>query len=201
MNPLSIILGFVPQVVFALLVNWVPLGWAAGGGLAVALVLIALTAARGGVKILPLVQGVILGVFTLIGFSAAPETAAMVAPYARAAASLILGTFIVVTSFFFPFTVQFARADVPRQYWHTARFLDLNRRISLAWGIAVLAVSASQIVSARVGQAGTLLGVLLQWGVPAIAAYLAYSVTTRAIAASARSRPAGHDQPATPAAS
>jgi hypothetical protein len=185
MNPLSIIIGFLPQAVFAILANWVPLGWAAAAGLAVAVVVIVLTAASGGVKILPVVQAVILTVFTVVGFTLAPDVAAMVAPYARTAASLALGTFIVGTSFFFPFTVQFARPNVPQEYWHSPQFLAVNRRISLAWGLAVLAVGVAQVAAALVDGGSPILRILLDWVVPVAAAYQAYSVTRRAIAENA----------------
>jgi len=66
-----------------------------------------------------LLQGVILGVFTVIDFSLTPETAATVPPFASVVPSSTFGIFIVVTTFFFfSFTVQFARAEVMRRYWH-----------------------------------------------------------------------------------
>lgn len=70
MNPLNIAIGFIPQAVFAILVNWLPLGWAAAVGLAVAVVIIAVTVAHGGVKIVSVAQFVILAVFTMVGFTA-----------------------------------------------------------------------------------------------------------------------------------
>ena len=186
MNPLSIITGFIPQVlVFAILANWLPLGWAAAAGLAVALVLIAVTAARGGVKILLVVQAVILAVFTVVGFAAARHDATAFEPYARGVASLALGAFIVATSFSFPFTAQFARRGVPEQYWHSPRFLAINRRISLVWGLAVLAIGASHLAAVYAGSGTPVVRILLDWGVPAFAAYRAYSVTKRTIAQNA----------------
>ena len=148
MNPLSIITGFIPQVlVFAILAKWLPLGWAAAAGLAVALVLIVVTATHGGVKILLVVQAVILAVFTVIGFAAARHDATAFEPYARGVASLALGAFIVATSFSFPFTAQFARRALLQQYWHSPQFLAVNRRISLVWGLAVLAIGASHLAA------------------------------------------------------
>ena len=152
MNPLSIITGFIPQVlVFAILANWLPLGWAAVAGLAVALALIAVTATRGGVKILLVAQAVILAVFTVVGFTAGHHDATAFEPYARGVASLALGAFILATSFSFPFTAQFARRGVPQQYWNSPRFLAVNRRISLVWGLAVLAIGASHLAAVYAG--------------------------------------------------
>jgi hypothetical protein len=201
MKPLSIIIGFIPQVVFLILANWLPLSGAAGAGLAVAVVIIAVTAARGGVKILPVAQAVILAAFTLAGFIVGSHSAAAFEPYARAAASLVLSAFILATSVAYPFTAQFARSSVPPQYWKTPRFLGVNRRISATWGLAVLAVGAAHLAAAFVGGGVPVLRILLDWGVPACALYLAYSVTKRVIAQNAsQSQPNGTEQPVAPPA-
>jgi hypothetical protein len=186
MNPLNIATGFIPLAVFALLVNWLPLGWAAAVGLAVAVVIIALTAARGGIKILSVAQFVTLAAFTVVGFTAGRGAATAFEPYARGVASLALGAFILATSFSFPFTVQSARRSVPQKYWKSPQFLGVNRRISLAWGLAVLAIGAGHLGAAYVGSSVPVLRLLLDWGVPAIAAYQAYSVTKRTIAQNGR---------------
>jgi len=197
MNPLSIVIGFIPQAVFAVLVSWLPLGWAAATGFAVAVVLIVVTAVRGGVKILPVAQSVVLAVFIVVGFTAAAHTVTAFEPYARGVASLAFGAFILVTSFSFPFTVQFARRSVPQQYWKSPQFLGVNRRISLVWGLAVLAVGAGHLGAAYVGGSAPVLRFLLAWGIPVLAAYRAYSVTKRTIAQNAHPpQPDGTDQPA-----
>ena len=202
MNPLSIIIGFIPQlIVFAILANWLPLGWAAVAGLAVALALIAVTAFHGGVKVLLVVQAVILAVFAVVGFTAGHHDATAFEPYARGVASLALGAFIVATSFSFPFTAQFARRSVPEQYWHSPQFLAINRRLSLTWGLAVLAIGASHFAAVYVGSGSPAVRILLDWGIPVFAAYQAYSVTKRTIARSARQpRPDDSGQPAAPSA-
>jgi hypothetical protein len=198
MNPLKLVTGFIPQIVFVVLVNWVPLGWAAAAGLAAAVVLIAVTATHGGVKILPVVQGVILAAFTVVGFTVGHHDATAFAPYARGVASLALGAFILATSFSFPFTAQFARGGVPQELWKSPQFLAVNRRLSLVWGLAVLAVGAGHLAAAYVGDGAPVVRILLDWGIPVFAAYRAYAVTKRTIARSARpQQPGGTDQPAT----
>lgn len=197
MNPLKIVTGFIPQVVFMIVVNWLPLGEAAAVGLAAAAVLIAVTAARGGVKTLPVVQAVILAVFTAVGYTVGSHPAATFEPYARGTASLALGAFIVATCAWFPFTAQFARASVPPKLWRSPQFLAVNRRLSLAWGLAVLAVGAAHIAAALIDGA-PIVRLLLDWGVPAFALYRAYAVTKRTVA-EGKSHP-GADQPAAPLA-
>ena len=76
------------------------------------LALAALTA-RGGLKILPLAQAVILAALTLVGFAGGAAVDALLATYGRGIASLLLGLFIVATAPALPFTAQFARAVTP----------------------------------------------------------------------------------------
>jgi hypothetical protein len=200
MNPLNIATGFIPLALFALLASWLPLGWAAAAGLALAVVIIAVTAARGGVKILSVAQFVTLAALTVVGFTAGHAATAF-APYAGGTASLALGAFILVTSFSFPFTVQFARRSVPQQYWKSPQFLGVNRRISLAWGLAVLGIGAGHLGAAYVGSSSPVVHLLLDWGVPLFAAYRAYSVTKRTIAQNAHApQHDGTGQPAVPVA-
>ena len=44
-----------------------------------------------------------------------------------------------------PFTEQYARESVPREYWHTERFRSVNRRISPAWGLAIASMAAGHL--------------------------------------------------------
>ncbi len=190
MKPLNLVIGFVPLAIFAVLVSWLALGWAAAAGLAAAVILVGFTAARGGVKVLPVAQSVILAAFTVVGFTVGHHTATTFAPYARGVASLVLAGFILATSYHFPFTMQFARGSVPEQYWHSPQFLGLNRRLSLVWGLAVLAVGAAHAGAAAVTGA-TIVHFVLDWAVPAVAIFQAYSVTKRTIAHSGRAQQSG----------
>ena len=105
MNPVKLILGFVPFILFTVLTGWIPIGWAAAAGLVAALAVVAVSAA-GGIKVLPLVQAVILLVIAVLGFAAGPATVAFLTVYGRGLASLALGLFIVATAARTPFTAQ-----------------------------------------------------------------------------------------------
>ncbi len=181
MKPLTIVVGFIPQAIFVILVSWLSLGWAAAAGLAAGVILVAVSATRGGVKILPVAQSVILAAFTVVGFTVGHQAEITFAPYARGVASLALGAFIVATSSSFPFTAQFARQTVPQQYWQTPQFLSINRRVSLVWGLAVLAIGAGHLGAAFAGSSAPIVRILLDWGVPAYAAFHAYTITKHTI--------------------
>ena len=197
MKPLTIVIGFIPQAIFVILVSWLSLGWAAAAGLAAAAILVAVTAAQGGVKILPVAQSVILAAFTVVGFTVGHHAEITFAPYARGVASLALGAFIVATSSSFPFTSQFARQTVPQQYWQTPQFLSINRRMSLVWGLAVLAIGAGHLGAAFAGSSPQIVRILLDWGIPVYAAFTAYTVTKRTIAQNGHTQhPGGTGEPA-----
>src|SRR5690349_14781542 len=147
MNPVKLVLGFVPFLLFSVLTAWIPVGWAAAAGLVAALAVVAATAG-GGIKVLPLVQAVILLVIAVLGFAAGPATVAFLTVYGRGLASSALGLFIVATAARTPFTAQFARAAVPESAWHTPEFLRVIRQISLAWGSVALILGACHLVGA-----------------------------------------------------
>jgi hypothetical protein len=182
MNPIKLVIGFVPFVLFTVLDNWIPVGWAALIGLVAALALIAVTA-RGGLKILPVVQAVILLVIAVLGFVGGPAVNAFLTQYGRGLTSLLLGLFIVATAATLPFTAQFARTEVPPAAWHSPEFLRVNRRLSLAWGCVVLLLGVCHIVGAllEANGAGPLVRLLVDWVVP-ILAFVRVIAYTRRIA-------------------
>jgi hypothetical protein len=183
MNPIKLVIGFVPFVLFTVLDNWIPVGWAALIGLVAALALIAVTA-RGGLKILPVVQAVILLVIAVLGFVGGPAVNAFLTQYGRGLTSLLLGLFIVATAATLPFTAQFARTEVPPAAWHSPEFLRVNRRLSLAWGCVVLLLGVCHIVGALLDAngAGPLVRLLVDWVVP-ILAFVRVMAYTRGVVA------------------
>jgi hypothetical protein len=183
MNPVKIVIGFVPFVLLTVLGRWLPVGWAALIALVAALVVIAATA-RGGLKILPVAQAVILIGFAVLGFFGGASIAAFLAVYGRGLASLVLGLFIVVTAASWPFTAQFAREAVPPTEWHSPPFVQINRRLSLAWGSVVLILGACHVLGAFLDaqHIHPVLRLLVDWVVP-ILAFLRVIAFTRRIAA------------------
>jgi hypothetical protein len=183
MTPIKLVIGFVPFVLFTVVDNLIPTGWAALVGLVAALAVIAVTA-RGGLKVLPVVQAVILLVIAVLGFVGGPAVDAFLTQYGRGVASLLLGLFIVATAATMPFTAQFARAAVPPAAWHSPEFLQVNRHLSLAWGYVVLIVGVCHIVGALLDAngAGPLVRPLVDWVVP-ILAFVRVIAYTRSVVA------------------
>jgi len=184
MNPVKIAIGFAPFLLFTVVGSWVPVGWAAVVGFVTALGVIAVTA-RGGITVLPVVQAVILLGMAVLGFLGGAPVDAFLVTYGRGVASLLLGLFVVATATATPFTAQFARAAVSPAEAASPGFLRVNRRLSLAWGAAVLVLGACHLVGAFLGAqgAGPLVRLLVDWGVPILAFLRVLAFTRRIVAA------------------
>lgn len=197
MNPLKIILGFAPFVVFSVLSTIVGADWAAFAGLIAALVVVAATA-RGGIKIPPAAQGVILLAMTVLAFTGGRPVDAFLVKYGPGLAGTLLGLFLVATASTVPFTAQLARGSAPPEYWHNPEFLDVNRRVSTVWGLAVLVLGICHLAGAEIGVEGLQLGLRLavNWLLPLFAFWRAGAYTKRTIAAAPHTNHAAHERTA-----
>lgn len=167
MTPLKAVLGFLPFVLFSVLAPLLGAGWSAASGAAVAVVVVVATA-RGGIKSLPVVQAVILIVMAAVGLTGGGSVNTVLVKYGPAIAAVLMGVFIIETARTRPFTAQFARSEVPPELWHTSQFLDVNRRISTAWGLAVLVAGLSHVLGGLIGveSMNLLVRLAVDWVVP-----------------------------------
>lgn len=133
MRPVTLVIGFVPLVLFTLLDGRIPVADAAAVGAVAAIVIVVVTC-RGGVPVPPIVQAVTLSAISVIAFTSDTATQHFLASYGRGIASLALAAVMLITVPFAPFTATIARVGVPRELWRSPRFIALNRRISAARG-------------------------------------------------------------------
>lgn len=104
--------------------------------------------------------------FTVVAFIADPSTTHWVARYARAIAALVLAMIAFSSLLFVPFTEQYARESVPREFWSTSRFKQVNRQLTGMWGCVFLVMMVSHIVA---GAIDTRRGnTIFNWVVPII---------------------------------
>jgi hypothetical protein len=108
-------------------------------------------------------------VVTFIAFAAAAflvdhHTATDLARYARGIAAAGLAVIAFTSLLFVPFTEQYAREQVPEQYWSTPRFKETNRRLTVIWGAVFAAMVPFHILAGALDRTGT--NVLLNWAVP-----------------------------------
>jgi hypothetical protein len=186
----KIIVGFVPLVAYGLVSQWISPGWAAVIGLIVTVAVIGVTAAQGGVKILPVVTGVILVPIAVVAF-ADPGADAFLSDYGRAIASLCLGVFILATLSIMPFTEQMARESVPSELWHTAKFREVNQKLSALWGAVVLGSGVANVLAGALthADAAPAVATLLRLGVPVLGIVYGLKITKQ-IAEHAAAAPA-----------
>jgi hypothetical protein len=189
----SILIGFLPWIVFSLVATRVgpgAVGAAALLALVVAVVLTVRSARRGEPPKLLELTGI--GVFAVMGAIAVIEPAsdAVFAFYGRGLAALALAVLVFVTLPFRPFTEQYARASVPRQYWDSPAFHTVNRRISAAWGgtIAVMAVGhliAGALAANAAESTGYLTSrpgdLILNWVIPGLLVVATVRYTQRVV--------------------
>jgi hypothetical protein len=79
-----------------------------------------------------------------------------------------------------PFTEQYARESVLRQYWHSPVFRAVNRRISAVFGLAVLAAAACHLYAGYLGAHADLThaaNLALNWVIPVLAILAAINYT------------------------
>ena len=125
--------------------------------------------------------------------------------------TLTLGLLLLVTMPIMPFTEQYARERVSREYWGTPTFTKVNRVLSLAWALAIviigLASMAVAVLDERAGSTSdtSLLDLILNWVVPiGILVFMVrltaiYPDRVRKAAASVAEEPQTMDAPGPPA--
>lgn len=142
--------GFVPWIIFWVVAG--PSSWeyAAGGALIAALILAMPSADRGSIKLLDVVSILFFAVLTVAGLILDRADLDWLEDYSQAISSGVLAVVVLGSLAFVPFTEQYARESVPRENWGSPLFKQINRMLTLVWGLvfaasAVLGVIAEQV--------------------------------------------------------
>lgn len=177
MENFKFILGFLPWIIFSIVAQRLAAnGVAWSATIAVAMTIVALIYARKrhGPKILNIGSLVLFAVIAVVGFVGGSDVDRWLYEWGRPLVGVILGLFILVTVPVMPFTEEYARQSVPREYWSSPRFRRINRVLSAAWGVAILIIGlASVVVAALDAQPDSfadhhLLDLVLNWVVPIV---------------------------------
>lgn len=196
----QVLVGFIPWIVFTLVAIRIgpgAVGVACALAFLVAVGLIIRSMTRGeSPKVLEVVGAVVFLGLGLVSFGY-PAADAFLSGYGRAIAAATLAAVIFLLLPVIPFTEQYARESVRREYWHTPQFRSINRRISAAWGgaIGVMALSHAIAGTFEASDPGVRLlhrpvDLVFNWIVPALLIWAAAHYTQRA------SDEAGQDEPA-----
>jgi hypothetical protein len=155
---LPLILGFTPLIVFSLLSKLLPSGDIGVAGLVAALLaLVAMGISRPvwPPKILNVCSFVLFGLIAALGFTLGQRDDSWLATWTGAGVGIVIGAVILLLVPIMPFTEQYARAQVPRQDWGSPTFKRINHALSLAWGVAIMAIGASRTVAEVVHRHGS----------------------------------------------
>jgi len=160
----GIFIALIPWILFSVLASHATLKLGSVAAL-LAAVLIAAPGVRAGRPKLLEVGAVVTFIgFVVVAFVADPSTAHWIARYARGIAALILAAIAFVSLLFTPFTEEYAREQVPEQYWGSPKFKAINRKLTLMWACIFAAMVPFHIIA---GTVDTRLGnIIFNWAVP-----------------------------------
>jgi hypothetical protein len=193
MNIKQMLLSFVPWIAFSVLAQ----RGGAQGATAACLVATALAilftvrnSKTSSVKLIDLTGIATFGVMTAVAAVGDTATDANVIDFGRGASALVLGAVMLISVAFVPFTEQYARESVPREYWGSPVFRAVNRRISAIWAAAILAMGFGHLIAGHLDpnsapQAGSRpIDLLFNWVLPVLLVLGAMQLTNKAVAAS-----------------
>lgn len=142
--------GFVPWIIFWVVAS--PSSWeyASGGALLAALILLIPSPDRGSIKLLDIASLVFFGALTLAGFALDRDQLQWLEDYSQAISSGVLALVVLGSLAFVPFTEQYAREQAPREIWQSPLFKQVNRALTLVWGLAFAASAALGVVAQQV---------------------------------------------------
>ena len=153
MKSLTLILAFLPLVVFSVQARFLPHGYIGVAGLAaaaVALIAILTSHPIWPPKILNTCSLVLFALIAVLGFTLGKNDDRWLATWGGAGVGIILGTIILVLIPAMPFTEQFAREAVPQAEWASPTFKKINRVLSAAWGVAIFGIGLSRVAAAAI---------------------------------------------------
>jgi len=160
----GIFIALIPWIVFTVLAAHSTLKLGSVVAL-VAAVVIALPGIRSGRPKAIEVGAVITFIgFVVVAFVADSATAHWVSRYARGIAALILAAIAFGSLLFVPFTEQYAREQVPEQYWGSPRFKEVNRKLTTLWGCVFIAMVPFHIIAGAINTKPAM--IICNWVIP-----------------------------------
>ena len=153
MKSLTLVLAFLPLIAFSLLSRVLPHGYIGIAGLAAALIALIAIGTSHPVwppKILNTCSLVLFTLIAVLGFTLGKADDRWLATWGGAGVGIVLGLIILALVPVMPFTEQFAREATPQAYWSSPTFKKINRVLSIAWGLAIVAVGLSRVAAAAI---------------------------------------------------
>lgn len=177
-----IFLAFLPWVAFGLLAQHSTLKVAAIGALVASVLIAARSIRAGGAKVLEVGAVLVFAGFVVVAFGADHATGAWVARYARAISAALLAAIAFGSLLVVPFTEQYARETVPRQFWSSPQFKQINRRLTALWGLVFALMVPAHVIAGAIDTHRA--NLIFNWAIP-VALVLWAAKRTAAVSASA----------------
>jgi hypothetical protein len=161
----GMLLGLVSWVLFTIIAEHGTLKIASIAALLIAVGVCAYSM-RGGSrpKMIELAAVGTFVVFTAVSFVADPSLTHFLTRYARAIAAAVLAGLVFGSLLFVPFTEEYAREQVPEQYWGSAEFKAVNRRLTALWGGVFAVMTCSHVIAGLIDHRGT--NIIFNWAIP-----------------------------------
>jgi hypothetical protein len=155
---LPLIISFAPLILFSVLTKALPSGDIGVAALVAAIAALDVLAFSRPVwppKILNVCSFLLFTLLAVLGFTLGKQDDSWLATWTGAGVGIIIGAIILFLVPVMPFTEQYARAQVPRQEWGSPTFKRINHALSVAWGLAIVAIGASRTLAEAVHRHGS----------------------------------------------
>jgi hypothetical protein len=153
MKTLTLILTFLPLIVFSVMARFLPHDYIGFAGLTAAVIAVIAIARSHPIwppKIINSCSLVLFALIAVLGFTLGHPDDRWLATWGGAGMPLIIGLIILALVPVVPFTEQFARQTTPPAYWSSPTFTKINRVLSAGWGLAIIAVGLSRVAAATI---------------------------------------------------
>jgi hypothetical protein len=185
-NPSKLAPTFAPLILFTLaghLLGPDVVGWAALASAALALAVL-VVGRHDGVKLVTLSSAAVFGGLAALALLGGHDAASFVATFGTGVCALLIGSIMLISVVTVPFSEQYARTAVPREYWASPEFRSINKRISAAWAGVVVGIGASRLLYGAVTTSDAAVNpavrLVLAWAVPILLVLAGLRYTRRA---------------------
>jgi hypothetical protein len=149
MKPATMILGFLPWIAFGIVVQLIgPQSVALSALLGIGLVLAGTVITRELRSPNQMAVGSLipLSAIAILALITGDDVHEWLFTWAVPGQALVLGAFLLAMLPIAPFTRRYARSTTPRAYWTSPLFVRTNLIMSAAWGVAMVALGACNIL-------------------------------------------------------
>ena len=184
MNPKMMLTSLVPWAAFTLIAGHAGADYVGLAALLATALAVGVAVKNGlrHAKLIDLTGVTTFGLMTVVSFLGDHGVRQNIVEYGRGSCALVLAVVMLGSLLFVPFTEQYAREAVPQQFWNSPTFHSVNRQISAAFGLAILAMAASHLVSGYLEATSglpTRTNLMLNWIVPVVLILGALKYTAR----------------------